>query len=393
MSTIKISGTGCSLGDIVYNRIDFSSPVFKKYRYKKTGDGGLSPGRLVFTEEFEKFAGAHYSDVMKEITEGKKPDTFNLGGPGIVATIHASQMLHEYNAEVYFYGAVGKDDLGEKILAIVKKTPVSIDKYRLFSSNSPFTDVLSDPDFDHGKGERIFVNSIGCAWDLLPEHLDDDFFNSDIVVFGGTALVPIIHDNLSALLQKSKKNGCTTVVNTVFDFRNERKNPGKPWPLGKNEDLSNIDLLIMDYEEALKISGMKDIHKALQYFMNHNAATIVITHGTHPVKIFSSGRMFKPCDYHEMPVSQTVEEELIKNPNFKGDTTGCGDNFAGGFISSLAMQLQSGSAGNLDIKEACALAIASGGFACYYMGGTYLEKEKGEKFRKIDRLVKEYKIS
>jgi sugar/nucleoside kinase (ribokinase family) len=205
--SIKISGTGCSLGDFVYNGIHFNSPVFQKYLSKKAGDGGLSPGKLVFTEEFEKYAGTHYRDAITEITEGRKPGTFNLGGPGIVAAINASQLLTDHDADVIFYGTVGKDDISEKILSIVKQTPVRVDKYRIFSSNSPFTDVLSDPDFDHGKGERIFVNSIGCAWEFLPEHLDDDFFHSDIVVFGGTALVPVIHDNLSELLQKAKKNG------------------------------------------------------------------------------------------------------------------------------------------------------------------------------------------
>jgi len=42
---------------------------------------------------------------------------------------------------------------------------------------------------------RVKVNAcssipFGAAWDYLPERLDGDFFSSDIVVFGGTALVP-----------------------------------------------------------------------------------------------------------------------------------------------------------------------------------------------------------
>jgi sugar/nucleoside kinase (ribokinase family) len=61
---------------------------------------------------------------------------------------------------------------------------------------TPSTIVLSDPDFDHGHGERVFINSIGAAWSYLPDNLNDDFFASDVVVFGGTALVPAIHDNL-----------------------------------------------------------------------------------------------------------------------------------------------------------------------------------------------------
>jgi hypothetical protein len=33
----------------------------------------------------------------------------------------------------------------------------------------------------------------------------------------------------------------------------------------------------------------------------------------------------------------------------------------------------------------------SGGFTCFYMGGTYLEKEPGEKRRKIEPFYESYK--
>ena len=77
-----------------------------------------------------------------------------------------------------------------------------------------------------------------------------------MVCFGGTAITPNLHDNLHLLLEKAKTTGAFTLVNTVFDFRNEKLQHGKPWPLGKT-DLSYpfIDILIMDKEEALKISG------------------------------------------------------------------------------------------------------------------------------------------
>ena len=81
-------------------------------------------------------------------------------------------------------------------------------------------------------GNVMFLNSIGAAWDYRPDELDDEFFNSDIVVFGGTALVPQIHDHMTTLLKKAKSKGCITIVNTVFDFRNEKANPSEKWPTG-----------------------------------------------------------------------------------------------------------------------------------------------------------------
>jgi len=62
---IIISGTGCALADFLYTDIRFDSPAFMKYRSKRAGDGGLSPGKLVFTEGLEQFAGCPYPQILK----------------------------------------------------------------------------------------------------------------------------------------------------------------------------------------------------------------------------------------------------------------------------------------------------------------------------------------
>ena len=233
---IKITGTGCALADFVYNNIRFNSPGFQKYSSKKQGDGGLSPGRLVFTEELEKFAGKPYAEIIAEIAGSKKPDTFNIGGPSLVSLIHAAQVLTDNTFEVRFYGISGQDETAAKIRQLLNKTPIDFEQYLPGSKKpTPFTHVLSDPQFDNGHGERTFINNIGAARDLTPEFLPQSFFESDIVCFGGTALTPNLHDNLHQLLKTSKQKGAITVVNTVYDFRSEKRNPGKPWPLGKTE--------------------------------------------------------------------------------------------------------------------------------------------------------------
>ena len=392
MASFTISGTGCSLGDFVFRNISFSSDAFKKFLSVKDGDGGLTPGKLVFTEEFEKYSGIPYADAIKSISSGKQADTFNLGGPGIVSLINTAQLLHNYDIKVNFYAAVGKDDIGEKILSIVKKTPVDTSHFFTFDHRSPFTDVLSDPDYDHGKGERIFINNIGCAWDLKPEHLDDEFFKSNIVVFGGTALVPCIHDKLTSLLRKAKTNDCFTIVNTVYDFRNEKKNPAQKWPLGEtDESYRLIDLLIMDHEESLRLSGEKTLEAAIRFFKQKGTGAFIITHGASSVHGYSSGKAFQKTDHFELPVSATVVRELSENPSLKGDTTGCGDNFAGAVIASLVMQMQDCPDILPSLQESIAWGVAAGGFACYYVGGTYIEKQKGEKYGKVEKYYRDFK--
>src|SRR5690554_940274 len=253
---IEVAGVGCCLVDYLFNNITFTSEAFSKYSSKKSGDGGLTPGQLVFAEEFEKFSNQHIESAIQEITHGKPPDKVNIGGPGIVALIHAAQMLENTGCQVRFYGGRGEDEAGEYLQSSLAKTLVNIDNYKRVNGATPSTVVLSDPGFHEGTGERTFINSIGAAGNYLPEYLDDRFFSSDVVVFGGTALVPSIHDNLTELLTRAKANGCVTVVNTVYDFRNQKANPHKKWPLGASDDsYRNIDLLITNHEEALRLSG------------------------------------------------------------------------------------------------------------------------------------------
>jgi hypothetical protein len=64
---IRIAGVGCALADFLYTKVDFKSPGFSKYISVNSGDGGLSPGKLVFTEELQKFANKPYSEILKDI--------------------------------------------------------------------------------------------------------------------------------------------------------------------------------------------------------------------------------------------------------------------------------------------------------------------------------------
>jgi sugar/nucleoside kinase (ribokinase family) len=378
---IIVSGVGCCLVDLLYNGIDFQSETLRPFLSKERGDGGLTPGQLVFQEEFEQYCGLPFTDLLDKITGARSYDKINIGGPSIVSLINAAQLTENNNCEVRFYGRGGNDEIGQYLLSSLGKTPVLLKDYQLTDNRTPSTVVLSDPTYDNGHGERMFLNSIGAAWDCTPDQLDDDFFDSNIVVFGGTALVPQIHDNLTALLKKAKSRGCYTVVNTVFDFRNEKANPSKKWPLGETDDSYQfIDLLITDQEEALRLSGEKEATGAIRFFIDQKVSSLIVTNGAKPVTIYSDGRFFNTSDIVYMPVSQMVTEEL-RIPHI-GDTTGCGDNFVGGVIASIVDQLQQSKL-QPDLKEACCWGVISGGFTCFYMGGTFFEEYAGEKKRKM----------
>ena len=398
MNKVRISGVGCCLLDRIYDHIDFQSETFRKYLSKKAGDGGLEPGKLTFEEELEHFAGDSFSsDILPQLTKGRKADKENIGGPCIVALINAAQLAHS-ESTVSFYGCRGDDEVGEGLLQKLSFTKLDLNHYRIQKeSETASTSVLSDPDYDNGHGERTFVNVIGASWHYLPEEVDESFYASDICVFGGTALVPRIHQGLSTMLKRAKSNGCMTVVNTVYDFINEKEHPEQRWPMGDGDEAyRSIDLLIVDHEEAIRLSGCADISSAIAFFREKGTGAVLVTNGARNVSLWADSPIFGTIPEQTMPVSAAVGEALKQGR--KGDSTGCGDNFAGGVIASLARQmntlsnslLRGGREGTLSLREACRWGIVSGGFACFYYGGTYLEQTEGEKLSHLQELYDQY---
>jgi len=386
----RISGTGCALVDYLYQPVCFTGEIFNRYSSLLPGDGGLSPGKLVFKDEFEKFSGNDYLKARDQITQGKPPVTLNIGGPSIVSLIHAAQMLAGSPAEIFFYGSKGCDEGAVFIDERMQKTPLKTGKYKTVEQYTPFTDVLSDPDYDHGHGERIFINNIGAAWELFPEDLDDTFFESNMVVFGGTALVPHIHQSLLELLKKAKDNKAVTIVNTVYDFLNEKKHPDKPWPLGRSVDTYNyIDILMTDMEEAFRLSGQRTVDEAMEFFGKTGIGAVIVTHGANPVHYFARGELFIAASGSK-PVSEMVRNAILQYPDRAGDTTGCGDNFAGGVIASVAQQLIRQPCHKVNLEMAIALGIVSGGYACFYHGGTFYENYPGHKKELIEPFYQDY---
>ncbi|HZH71562.1 MAG TPA: carbohydrate kinase family protein [Mariniphaga sp.] len=386
---IRVSMVGCCLVDRVYNNISFFDPSFLPFLSKRRGDGGLTPGKLVFKEEFEKFCEVNLPTIIDKITYKTLSAKVSIGGPGIVPLIHISQMLYGSENECHFYGCSGNDEDSEFIRSILKNMNISLENYSMSDKPTPSTIVLSDPDYDSGHGERIFINSIGAAWEYTPDKLDECFFSSDIVIFGGTALVPQIHDHLTELLETAKANGCITIVNTVYDFKNEKDNPHNKWPLGKNDSsYHNIDLLITDREEALRLSGKNNIENAIKFFRDKGTEAVIITNGPNNIKVFSGKQsVFIDSGLCELPVADIKSWKLAKK---HGDTTGCGDNFAGGVIANLVIQLQNGDE-KLDLLEACTWGVVSGGFTCFHVGGTYVENYPGEKRDLITFYYEKYK--
>lgn len=394
---MKINVLGCALMDHLFTGIHFDSPEIAPFLSICEGDGGITPGKLVFAEDLEKFAGKPCSEIIRTVSGGRPPDAVNLGGPGIVGAVNAAQLLPGMAAEFHFYGAAGDDATGRAIREIASKTPLHLEHYAVFAGETPETDVLSDAHYHGGKGERSFINRIGAAGQVLPETLDRSFFEADILWFAATALLPGIHDAMTSLVKKGRAGGKLNIVSTVFDFRNEKKDPVRPWPLGEStETYQYIDLLIVDREEALRLSGERDLEKAAAFFARAGVSSLFITRGAEDFLVWSDGRLFRKTGMDSprclaFPVSALADRDMAEHPERRGDTTGCGDNFAGGVVASLVRQLLDGARpGDLCFADAAAWGASSGGAACFYKGGTFLEKFPGEKCALVGRYAEDY---
>ena len=378
---IKVNAAGCSLVDNLYTNVDFSSAYYTQLLSKKPGDGGLTTGGLVFAESLVKFAAEttgenrNYPEILFRLTGKDKPDSSNIGGPGIVPLIHAHQVRRSPDIQYRFAGVLGRDSNAGQFKRLIKKTGFPLDDFSISDFPTPSTDVLSNPDFDGGKGERTFINTIGAAGNYTEESLPNDFFDADILLFGGTALVPSLHDNLDKLCEKGKNSGAFIIVNTVYDFRNEAVLKGKPWPLVKN--YSNIDLLITDREEALKISGEKSAENALEWFLGKGCGSVIITRGAENVLLKVKSGKFLPLEISSMPTSRYADK-VVSELTAEHDTTGCGDNFVGGVLDSVAHQLTENR--KINLKEAVISGVAAGSITLTCLGGVYYEKTPGEKY-------------
>ncbi|MDF1568793.1 MAG: carbohydrate kinase family protein [Spirochaetaceae bacterium] len=395
---IRVNATGCSLVDNLFGEVSFSIDAYERYKSRTVGDGGLATGGLVFSEALAGFAGKDYIHILKELTGKERPDRSNIGGPGIVPIIHANQVKGDAGIQYRFAGVVGRDENGKRFRELLTRAGFSDEDYTETSLPTPSTDVLSDPSYNNGRGERTFINTIGAADAYGPDALPDNFFDAEMILFGATALVPPLHDALDELAARGRNSGAFVMVCTVFDFRNEARLKGKPWPLVQN--YANIDLLVVDKEESVKISGAPTVSEAMEWFLNNGCGSVVITQGADDVLlgIGSTGKKrpweFKRLKRRSMPTCRYADE-ITASMTTPRDTTGCGDNFVGGMMDSIARQLAEAPSMtgrmSLDLEDAVFSGIAAGSVALTCLGGVYYEKAPGQKLEALDPYLTAYR--
>ena len=376
---MRISGVGCSVVDFIYGDMDSS---------KLKNANFLNYGEAVDKKYVEKITGLDEKEAIGALTEGITPQKL-LGGVAIAALIGASQIVNQFGTEVEFYNYTSTDENGDFIIDCVKKTPLSTKKMLRKDAASPVTYALCDKGENGEVGNRTFVSIRSLEDDLAfdPEKLDEEFYNSDINLFSCVQWEPKVEANFTAILKKLKDHGSFTVVGTASDaFDGKRK-----WILGDGEQVYNyIDLLIMDNDEALKYSGFDNREDCHNFFKNSNVGCFVITHGKHDLYLSVQNEdLFEPFEGY-LPIASEIDADKKAGKLSIGDSIGCGDNFVGGCLAGVSMQMEEDRNNKINMVDCCIWGSLSGGITSTVVGGTYYEKKPNEKYDLMKRYLNDY---
>lgn len=384
---MRISGVGCCVVDYIYQDVDFALPKANRY-LTKDGTHGLiiSEGNLL--EHLTTYFGVSEGKLIQDIVGGITPHK-TLGGVSVVTLISAAQLLFDQgDIEVYYYANIPRNELGKLTIETIRKTPLRTDRLKIVEGDSVVTHALCGNDAQ-GNPSRTFI----CAPSVHPstalelEELDDDFYTSELTVFSAIQWEPLINERFSQVLRKCKEHNSITMVSTASDplMRGRHK-----WVLGDSDKVYEyIDILMMNKEEALHYSGKDDLESAVKYFQSiPSIQGVLITDGLNPTYVYGKGELCRP--YHGfIPTVHAIDEDKARGLLPHGDTVGCGDNYCGGVVASIALQLKRG-AGQIDLMEACILGNLSGGITSTTTGGIFKEQFFGEKQRLVDRYYRDY---
>ncbi len=140
---------------------------------------------------------------------------------------------------------------------------------------------------------------------VLPESYKD----ADFLMLGN--LTPEIQLSVIQQMNKKPKLIAMDTMNFWIDVA----------PDALKETISNVDVLIINDEEARQLSGQYSLVKAAKDILNMGLKYLVIKKGEHGALLFDQDRIFfAPA----LPLAEVF------------DPTGAGDTFAGGFMGYLA---------------------------------------------------------
>ena len=205
---------------------------------------------------------------------------------------------------------VGDDPAGAAIVAEFDALGVSHGDLVIPGETSGVVVVLVD-----SSGERTMFPDKGANSRLTAQDLPDLNSFQAVYISGYALLNPLARDGVLAMIEKIKADG----LPIYFD----------PASVGAMKDVADkelhnwfsmMDVLFVNEEESIYLTGSVDIERALNYLLDFSQVVVI--------KRGSAGAIAKARGF-----------DSISLPAFAAtvvDTTGAGDSFAAGFIASYS---------------------------------------------------------
>ena len=231
-------------------------------------------------------------------------------------------------------GAVGDDEKADFVVSVLEKFGVDTAGFERIQGVQTSSTILNI----RPNGERPALHLRGaCDYFLPPNKEKLDIFDCKVFHLGGTGLLKKLDGSVSVeLLKEAKENECITTWDLI-GATESTINIVKPL-------LPHIDYFMPSVEEASIMCGLDDPMDIAKYYLDNGVKNCVLTMG-------GEGSLF------------VNKDETIKTPAFDinvVDTTGCGDAFNAGIITSLI--------NNFDLEQSLKFATTTSGLVATGLG-------------------------
>ena len=231
-------------------------------------------------------------------------------------------------------GAVGDDEKADFVVSVLEKFGADTAGFERIKGVPTSSTILNI----RPNGERPALHLRGaCDYFLPPNKEKLNIFDCKVFHLGGTGLLKKLDGSASVeLLKDAKENECITTWDLI-GATESTIDIVKPL-------LPHIDYFMPSIEEASIMCGLDDPKDIAKYYLDNGVTNCVLTMG-------GEGSLF------------VNKDETIKTPAFDinvVDTTGCGDAFDAGMITSLI--------NDFDLEKSLKFATTTSGLVATGLG-------------------------
>lgn len=230
---------------------------------------------------------------------------------------YVSQNLHKIGNEIHLVSCVGDDPFGEMILSSLEKVGIDT-QYIQIEQGTQGAMAIFVLLFGDNKRPITYRLPTHHGWPPIIEKTTKKYLlNSDLLHSAGYLHFPDLwNDDFLNLFREAKKRGLKTSMDPQFPLISLEI----PWINVLKPLIPYIDVIMVDENEVVNITGTKNIKKAANDLIESGFSIVAI-------KLGEKGALVKSKD-------ETFEIPAIQPTKFV-DSIGAGDSFDAGFLQGI----------------------------------------------------------